>query len=74
MGKLDRMSDLVHELVEQKVDFLVVVNQVAIRAAKKLTKTIPVVMVRSVDPVMAAHVDSCASQERYFCLATLPAI
>jgi putative ABC transport system substrate-binding protein len=57
-GKLDRMSGLVNELVEQKVDLLFVTNQVAIRAAKKTTKTTPIVMVSSVDPVMAGHVDS----------------
>ncbi len=59
-GRLDRMSSLVNELVEQKVDVLVVTNQVAIGAAKKATKTIPIVMVSSVDPVAAGHVDSLA--------------
>ena len=57
-GKLDRMSGLVNELVDQKVDLLFVSNQVAIRAAKKTTKTIPIVMVSSVDPVTAGLVDS----------------
>lgn len=57
-GRLDRMPSLVHELLEQKVDILVVTNQVAIRAAKNTTKTIPIIMVSSVDPVMAGHVDS----------------
>lgn len=57
-GKLDRMPGLVNELVEQKVDLLFVTNQVAIRAAKKTTKTIPIVMVSSVDPVTAGHVES----------------
>jgi len=57
-GKLDRMPSLVNELVKQKVDVLFLENQVAIGAAKKTTKTIPIVMVSSVDPVMAGHVDS----------------
>src|SRR5207344_559444 len=57
-GKLDRMPGLVNELVDQKVDLLFVTNQVAIRAATKATKTIPIVMVSSVDPVTAGHVDS----------------
>ena len=57
-GKLDRMPGLVNELVEQKVDLLFVTNQVAIRAATKTTKTIPIVMVSSVDPVTAGLVDS----------------
>ena len=57
-GKRDRMSGLVNELVDQIVDLLFVSNQVAIRAAKKTTKTIPIVMVSSVDPVTAGLVDS----------------
>ena len=59
-GRLDRMSGLVNELVQQKVDVLVVTNQVAIRAAIKATKTIPIVMTSSVDPVAAGHVVSLA--------------
>ena len=59
-GRLDRMPSLVNELVQQKVDVIVVTNQVAIRAAKKATKTIPIVMVSSIDPVAAGHVDSLA--------------
>ena len=59
-GKLDRMPGLVNELVEKKVDVLFVTNQVAIRAAKKTTKTIPIVMVSGNDPVMAGLVDSLA--------------
>ena len=57
-GKLDRMPVLVNGLVDQKVDLLFLDNQVALRAAKKTTKTIPIVMVSSVDPVTAGHVDS----------------
>jgi len=59
-GRLDRMSSLVNDLVQQKVDVLVVTNQVAIRAAKKATQTIPIVMRSSVDPVAAGHVASLA--------------
>jgi putative tryptophan/tyrosine transport system substrate-binding protein len=43
----------VAELVELKVDVLIVGPQPAIRAAKQATKTIPIVMVSSVDPVSA---------------------
>ena len=59
-GKLDRMPGLVNQLVEQKVDILFVTNQVAIRAAKETTKTIPIVMVSGNDPVVAGLVDSLA--------------
>jgi len=57
-GNLDRMPIIVNELVKQQVDILFVTNQVAILAAKKSTQTIPIIMVSSVDPVMAGLVDS----------------
>src|SRR5918999_5079991 len=48
-GRLDRMPGIVNELVQQKVDVIVAVNNVIIRAAKEATKTIPIVMLSSVD-------------------------
>jgi putative tryptophan/tyrosine transport system substrate-binding protein len=39
-GRLDRMPELVHDLVQQKVVVIVAPNNVAIQAAKKATKTI----------------------------------
>ncbi len=59
-GRLDRMPALVNELVQQKVDAIVAVNNVVIRAAKEATKTIPIVMISSVDPVAAGYVESFA--------------
>jgi putative ABC transport system substrate-binding protein len=59
-GRLDRMPVLVNELVQQKVDVLVASNNVVIRAAKDATKTIPIVIVSSVDPVAAGYVESFA--------------
>jgi putative ABC transport system substrate-binding protein len=59
-GRLDRMPGIVNELVQQKVDVIVAVNNVIIRAAKEATKTIPIVMVSSVDPVTAGYVESFA--------------
>ncbi len=59
-GRLDRMPGLVNELVQQKVDVLIGTNNVVIRAAKKATKTIPIVMVSSIDPVAAGYVESLA--------------
>ena len=50
----------VHEFVQQKVDVIVAANNVVIRAAKEATKTIPIVMVTSVDPVDAGYVESFA--------------
>ena len=59
-GRLDRMPELVNDLVQQKVNVIVAPNNVAIRAAKEATKTIPIVMVSSVDPVAAGYVNSFA--------------
>jgi putative ABC transport system substrate-binding protein len=59
-GRLDRMPVFVHEFVQQKVNVIVAVNNVMIRAAKEATKTIPVVMISSVDPVVAGYVESFA--------------
>ena len=59
-GRLDRMPPFVHEFVQQKVDVIMGVNNVVIRAAKEATKTIPIVMVSSVDPVAAGYVESFA--------------
>jgi len=59
-GNQDRIPGLVAELVQLKVEILVVGAQASIRAAKQATKTIPIVMVSSVDPVAAGMVDSLA--------------
>ena len=58
-SKLDRIPNLVTELVHLKVDVLVVPILSAVRAAKQATKTIPIVMVTG-DPVAAGIVDSLA--------------
>jgi putative ABC transport system substrate-binding protein len=57
-GRLDRMPELVNDLVQQKVDLIVAPNNVAIQAARKATKSIPIVMVSSIDPVEAGYVKS----------------
>ena len=60
-GKGDTVPSLVNELVQLKVDVLVVPTAAgAIRAAKQATKTIPIVMVTLVDPVATGLVDSLA--------------
>ena len=59
-GKLDRVPSFVAELVQLKVDVVVSGNLPGIRAAKEATKTIPIVMVLSVDPVATGIVDSLA--------------
>jgi len=59
-GNLDIMPALVNELVQAKVDVIFAVNNVVIRAAKDATKTIPIVMISSIDPVVAGYVKSFA--------------
>jgi putative ABC transport system substrate-binding protein len=59
-GKQDRSPSLVAELVQLKVDLLVLVPSPAIRAAKRATKTIPIVMVTSADPVATGLINSLA--------------
>jgi putative ABC transport system substrate-binding protein len=59
-GNSDSIPSLVAELVQLKVDVLVLGPQPAIRAAKHATKTIPIVMVTTQDPVAAGFIDSLA--------------
>src|SRR5262245_47947198 len=50
-GKLDRLPDLVAELVGLKVDVIFALNTPAARAAKNGTKTIPIVFAWVADPL-----------------------
>jgi putative tryptophan/tyrosine transport system substrate-binding protein len=56
----DRVPGFVAELVQLKVDVLVSSSTGAIRAAKQATKTIPIVIVASFDPVEIGMVESLA--------------
>ncbi|MGH7824594.1 MAG: ABC transporter substrate-binding protein [Candidatus Binatia bacterium] len=58
--KRDQFPQLVADLVQLKVDVLVVRPQPAIRAAKQATKTIPIVMVTTQDPVALGFINSLA--------------
>src|ERR671912_1055365 len=59
-GRTDQIPRLVTEIVQQKVDVLVLRAQPSIRAAKQATKTIPIVMVTTQDPVAAGFIHSLA--------------
>ena len=50
-GKEDHTPTLLAELLQLKIDVLVVISLSSIRAAKQATKTIPVVMATNFDPV-----------------------
>ena len=58
-GRPERVSDLVGELIQLKVDVIVSASSLAIQAAREATRTIPIVML-STDPVGAGLVASLA--------------
>jgi putative ABC transport system substrate-binding protein len=59
-GKDDLILSHVAELVQSKVDVILITSLPQIRAAKQATKTIPIVMVTTVDPVATGLVESLA--------------
>lgn len=59
-GRADRAAALADELVRLRVDVLVAVGPVPIRAAKEATATIPIVMLNASDPVAGGLVASLA--------------
>ena len=59
-GHLDRLPALAAELVRLPVDILVVVGEAGVRAAKRATDKIPIVMTLSADPVGTGLVPSLA--------------
>ncbi len=59
-GNRDRIPGILAELVSLKVDVIFSTQAIVIRAAKQATKTIPIVMAITPDPVAAGLVDSLA--------------
>jgi putative ABC transport system substrate-binding protein len=59
-GHLDRIANLVTELVGLKVDVIVAGGEAGIRAARDATRTIPIVMANSGDPVGTGLIASLA--------------
>src|SRR4029077_17105765 len=59
-GKTDRIPNFVTELVQIKVDVIVTGTTEGVRAAKRATHTVPIVMVTTADPVPLGFVDSMA--------------
>jgi putative tryptophan/tyrosine transport system substrate-binding protein len=60
-GQFDRLPALAGELVSQNVDIIVTVNTPPSQAAKEATRTIPIVIAVSADPVGAGLVRSLGS-------------
>ncbi|MBI4490265.1 MAG: ABC transporter substrate-binding protein [Deltaproteobacteria bacterium] len=59
-GKLDRLHELAKELARLKVDVIVALSPPAARAAKEATRTIPIVIRSTYDPVQDGFVASLA--------------
>ncbi len=59
-GKLDRLPDLAAELVHLKVDLIVTASNDGALAAKKATRTIPIVFATAADPVGSGLVPDLA--------------
>jgi putative ABC transport system substrate-binding protein len=62
-GKAERLPELAAELVRLPVDVIVAGGSRAIRAAQHATRTIPIVMAGTSDPVVAGFVVSLARPE-----------
>jgi len=59
-AKAERLSDIAAELVRSKVDVIVTSTDPGIAAVKQQTRTIPIVMANSTDPVATGFVASLA--------------
>ena len=59
-GSAERLPDLAAELVRLQVDVIVAGGTAAIHAAQGATRTIPIVMTASFDPVQEGFVASLA--------------
>jgi putative ABC transport system substrate-binding protein len=59
-GRFERFGDIVAELVRLRTDVIVAPGDVAPRAAKTVTTTVPIVMATAEDPVGAGLVQSLA--------------
>jgi putative tryptophan/tyrosine transport system substrate-binding protein len=59
-GRVEQLPDLARELVRRKVDVIVTATDIAISAAKQQTRTIPIVMANSTDPLGTGLVASLA--------------
>jgi putative ABC transport system substrate-binding protein len=59
-ARAERLSDIARELVSLKVDVIVAAGDIAIAAGKQQTRTIPIVMAVSTDPLGTGFVASLA--------------
>jgi len=59
-GRMERLSDLAAELVRLKLDVILTITNSETSALKQTTKTIPIIMVHTTDPIDAGFITSLA--------------
>lgn len=59
-GRVEQLPELARELVRRKVDVIVTATDIAISAVKQQTRTIPIVMANSTDPLGTGLIASLA--------------
>ena len=59
-GRMERLPELAAELVRLRVEVIVTGTNIHVAAARSVTKTVPIVMVFTADPVAAGFVESLA--------------
>jgi ABC-type uncharacterized transport system substrate-binding protein len=59
-GNPERLRDLAAELVQQKVEVIVLSSSLHVEAARRVTSTIPIVFGTHADPIETGHVKSLA--------------
>jgi putative ABC transport system substrate-binding protein len=57
-GRPERIRELAEELVQLKVDIIVVPSSIYTEAAKRATSTIPIIFMSHAGPIESGHVDS----------------
>ena len=59
-GKYERFAEIAAELIQSKIDVIVVASNFAIERLKRETSTVPIIMAPTIDPVEAGLVTSLA--------------
>ena len=59
-GKVDRLPELIADLIRVKVDLIFAPNSTSVEPARRATSTIPIVFAAHADPVGLGHVSSLA--------------
>src|SRR5262249_19586650 len=55
-GKVDRLADFAADLIHQRIDVIVCTHDPVVHVVKRVTTTIPIVMVVSLDPIRQGYI------------------